>query len=75
VEELAQENSKPIWKHFTANKQTKMKVSRKTSTRKHAKAKKMSNKPLTNVYNRLQKTRSLSRVTKATTRQYKKTDT
>jgi hypothetical protein len=50
VKELAQENSKPIWKHFTANKPTKMKVSRKISTRKYAQAKKMSNNPLINSF-------------------------
>jgi hypothetical protein len=74
VKELARENSKPIWKHFTANKPAKMKVSRKTTTRKQAQAKKMSDNPLTNVFDRLQKTRSLSRVIKATTKRYKKTD-
>jgi hypothetical protein len=74
VKELARENSKPIWKHFTANKPAKTKVSRKTTTRKQAQAKKMSDNPLTNVFDRLQKTRSLSRVIKATTKRYKKTD-
>jgi ABC-type uncharacterized transport system ATPase subunit len=29
VKELAKENSKPIWKHFTANKPRKTRVSRK----------------------------------------------
>ena len=29
VKELAKENSKPIWRHFTANKPAKTKVSRK----------------------------------------------
>jgi hypothetical protein len=74
VKELARENSKPIWKHFTANKPAKTKVSRKTTTRKQAQAKKMSDNPLTNVFDRLQKTRSSSRVIKATTGRYKKTD-
>jgi hypothetical protein len=60
----------PIWKHFIANKPAKTRVSRKLSTRTHAKAKKMSNNPLTNVYNRMQKKRSSSRVIKATTRCY-----
>jgi hypothetical protein len=36
VKELAKENSKPIWQHFTANKPAKTKVSRKTSQRKLA---------------------------------------
>jgi (p)ppGpp synthase/HD superfamily hydrolase len=67
-------NSKPIWKHFTANKPAKTKVSRKITTRKQAQEKKMSNNPLTNVYNRLKKKRSSSRVTIAKTRRYKKTD-
>jgi (p)ppGpp synthase/HD superfamily hydrolase len=74
VKELARENSKPIWKHFTANKPAKTKVSRKTTTRKQAQTKKMSDNPLTNVFDRLQKTRSSSRVIKATARRYKKTD-
>jgi hypothetical protein len=74
VKELAQKNSKPIWKHFSANKPTKTKVSRKISTRKHIRNNRMKNNPLRNVYNRLQKKRSSSRVTKATTRRYKKTE-
>jgi hypothetical protein len=74
VKELARENSKPIWKHFTANKPAKTKVSQKTTTRKQAQAKKMSDNPLTNVFDRLQKTRSLSRVIKATTKRYRKSD-
>jgi hypothetical protein len=74
VKELAQENSIPIWKHFTAKKPAKKKVSRKITTRKHAQAKKMSNNPLANVYDRLQKIRYSSRVIKATTKRYKKAD-
>ena len=46
VKELAKDNSKPIWKHFTANKPAKTKVSRKTLTR--TQTKKMSDNPLTN---------------------------
>ena len=37
VKELAKENSKPIWKHFTASKQVKTKESRKLRTRKQTK--------------------------------------
>ena len=59
VKELAKENSKPIWKHFTANKPAKTKVSRKTTTRQ---TKRMSDNPLTNVYTRLKTKRSSSRV-------------
>jgi hypothetical protein len=62
VKEVAQANSKPIWQHFTANKPAKTKVSRKAMTQKEAKVKKMSNNPLTNVYTRLQKKSSSSRV-------------
>jgi hypothetical protein len=37
VKELAQANSKPIWKHFTANKLAKTRVSRmKITTRKNS---------------------------------------
>ncbi|OEU14903.1 hypothetical protein FRACYDRAFT_241460 [Fragilariopsis cylindrus CCMP1102] len=60
VKELAQENSKPIWQHFTANKPAKTKVSRKIS--QQTKSKKYSSNPLTNVYTRLKKKRSSSRV-------------
>ena len=60
VKELAKDNSKPIWKHFTANKPAKTRVSRKISTR--TQTKKMSDNALTNVYTRLQKKRSSSRV-------------
>ena len=65
VKELAQEKSIPIWRHFTANKPTKTTVSRKASTRLHNLPKKMSNNPLTNVFSRLKKKRSSSRVTPA----------
>jgi hypothetical protein len=74
VRELAQTNSKPIWQHFTANKPAKTRVPRKLSTRKHARKVRMMNNPLTNVYIRMHKKRSLTRVIKATTRRYKKTD-
>ena len=59
VKELANENSKPIWKHFMATKPAKTKVSRKLS--KRMQTRKMPNSPLTNVYTRLQKKRSSSR--------------
>ncbi|MGK3755954.1 MAG: hypothetical protein ACI8RD_008264, partial [Bacillariaceae sp.] len=73
VKELAQENSKPIWQHFTANKPAKTKVSRKTSQRKLALPKKMSDNPLTNVYERMQKNRSSSRARMEKQVRYKKT--
>jgi hypothetical protein len=74
VKELAQENSKPIWEHFTAHKPAKTRVSRKRSTRKHAKKTRTYNNPLTNVFIRLQKKKLSSRVTKATTGKYNKAD-
>jgi hypothetical protein len=74
VKELAQANSKPIWRHFTANKPAKTRVSRKLSTRKHARITRMTNNPLTNVYIRMNKKRSSSRVITATIRKYRKTD-
>jgi (p)ppGpp synthase/HD superfamily hydrolase len=74
VKELAQANSKPIWQHFTANKPAKTRVSRNLSARKHAREVRMTNNPLTNVYRRMHKKRSSSRVIKAKTRRYKKTD-
>jgi hypothetical protein len=74
VKELAQANSKPIWRHFTANKSAKTRVSKKLSTRKHARITRMTNNPLTNVYIRMNKKRSSSRVITATIRKYGKTD-
>jgi hypothetical protein len=71
VKELAKENSKPIWQHFTANKPAKTKVSRKITKKKQTK--KMSDNPLTNVYKRMQKKRSSSRATVTETLRYKKT--
>ena len=44
VKELAKENSKPLWKHSTANKPAKTTVSRKLP--QQVKTKKYSNKPL-----------------------------
>jgi hypothetical protein len=71
VKELAKENSKPIWQHFTANKPAKMKVSRRITRKKQTK--KMSDNPLTNVYKRMQKKRSSSRVTVKAKLRYKQT--
>jgi hypothetical protein len=73
VKELAKINSKPIWQHFTANKPAKTKVSRKISKRKHKQSKKMSDNPLTNVYNRMQKKRSSSRARATKKVKYTKT--
>jgi hypothetical protein len=73
VKELAKDNSKPIWQHFTANKPAKTKVSRKISKRKHKQPKRMSDNPLTNVYSRMQKKRSSSRARGTKTVKYKKT--
>jgi hypothetical protein len=72
VKELAQANSKPIWQHFTANKPAKTRVSRKLSKRKYTRKIRMMNNPLTNVYIRMHKKRSSSRVIKATTRNIRK---
>jgi hypothetical protein len=73
VKELAKENSKPIWQHFTAHKPAKTKVSRRIRKMKHTKPKKMSDNPLTNVYNRIQKKRSSSRARATKKVTYKKT--
>ena len=68
VKELAKDNRKPIWKHFTADKPAKTTVSRKTS---RTTTKKMSNNPLTNVFTRLKKKRSSSRVSPVLKEKYK----
>jgi len=73
VKELAKDNSKPIWQHFTARKPAKTKVSRRITKKKHTKPKKMSDNPLTNVYIRMQKKRSSSRARANKTVTYKKT--
>jgi hypothetical protein len=65
VKELAKENSKPIWKHFTAKKPAKTRVSRKLSTGKQVRKTRMSNNPLTNINIRMQKQRPSSRVIKS----------
>jgi hypothetical protein len=70
VKELAQERCKPIWQHFTAKKPAKTTVSRRLQARKQEK--KMSNNQLTNVYTRLHKKRSSSRVIPAMKAKYKK---
>ena len=70
VKELAQDNSRPIWKHVTSNKLAKTKISRKVSTRTQIK-KKSDNPLLTNVYTRLQKKRSSSRVSPVLQAKYK----
>jgi hypothetical protein len=72
VKELAQANSKPILQHFTANKPAKTRVSRKHSTRKHTRTLQMLNNPLNNVYTRMHKKWSSSRVIKEKTRRYRK---
>jgi hypothetical protein len=71
VKELAQENSKPIWQNFTAKQPAKTTVSIKTATRSKAMTKRMYNNPLTNVYERIQKKRSSSRVIPATKQTYR----
>jgi hypothetical protein len=71
VKELAQEQSKPIWRHFTKTKPAKTTVSRKGKI-KHSLQRRMSNNPLTNVYKRLQKRRSSSRVLPVPTTKYKR---
>jgi hypothetical protein len=73
MKEIAKGNSKPIWQHFTATKPAKTIVTRRVSKRKNTRPRKMSNNPLTNVYNRMQKKRSSSRATIATKRRYTKT--
>jgi hypothetical protein len=61
VKELAQTRSLPIWRHFTADKPARTKVSRQVSTRQHELPKKMSNNPLTNVFKRTKPSRSTSK--------------
>jgi hypothetical protein len=62
VKDLARENSKPIWQHSTDKKPAKTRVSRKMTTRTHVQTGKMFDNPLTNVYDRLQRKGSSSRV-------------
>jgi hypothetical protein len=71
VKEMAKERSKPIWQHYTANKSIKTRVSRKISTRKHKQHKEIYNNPMTNVFQRLKKKRSSSRMITNTKVRYK----
>ena len=58
VKEMAQTRSiLPIWRHYTAEKPAKMKVTRHVSTRKHGLPKRISNNPLTNVFSRTKTSR------------------
>ncbi|OEU08500.1 hypothetical protein FRACYDRAFT_249954 [Fragilariopsis cylindrus CCMP1102] len=61
VKELAQSKSIPIWRHYTADKPAKTKVSRHISTRKHDLPKNMLNNPLTNVFSRAKPKRLTSK--------------
>ncbi|MGK3749523.1 MAG: hypothetical protein ACI8RD_001818 [Bacillariaceae sp.] len=61
VKEMAKDRSLPIWRHFTADKPAKTKVSRRVSTRQHDLPKKMSNNPLTNVFKQTKISRSTSK--------------
>lgn len=61
VKEMAQSRSKPIWRHFTADKPAKTKVDRRVSTRKHELPKRMMNNPLTNLFVRTKTSRSTSK--------------
>jgi hypothetical protein len=60
VKEMAKHRSLPIWRHFTADKPAKTKVSRRVTTRQHALPKRMFNNPMTNVFQRTKTSRSTS---------------
>ena len=76
VKLIAQSQSTPIWRHFTANKPAKTKVNRNVTKRKHALPKRMFNNPLTNVFTRSKPKRSTSKApTPSTKQKYKKDNT
>lgn len=58
---MAQDKSKPIWRHFTVDRPAKTRVSRRVSTRQHELPKRMTNNPLTNVFKRTTASRSTSK--------------
>ena len=58
VKEMAQTRSIPIWRHYTADKPAKTKVTRHVSTRKHGLPKRISNNPLTNTKYSLEPTQA-----------------
>jgi len=72
VKDLARANSRPIWRHYSATEPVKTKVSRKASTRHHTLQKRMSNNPLTNVFDRICRKRSTSRVITTTKNTHKR---
>jgi hypothetical protein len=61
VKEMAQTRTKPIWRHFTADKPAKTNVSIRLPARQHAIPKKMSNNPLMNVFKRTKTSKSTSK--------------
>ena len=60
VKEMAQKRSMPIWRHYTADRPAKTKVTRHVNTRKHGLPKRMFNNPLTDVFSRTKTKRSTS---------------
>ena len=61
VKEMAQTRSMPIWRHYTADKPAKTKVTRHVTTRKHALPRRMLSNPLINVFSRTKTSRSTSK--------------
>ena len=59
--EMAQKRSMPIWRHYTAGRPAKTKVTRHVNTRKHGLPKRMLNNPLTNIFPRTKTKRSTSK--------------
>jgi methionyl-tRNA formyltransferase len=59
---------------FYSKRTSKDKSIKKISTRKHIRKTRLTNNPLTNIYIRIHKKRSSSRVIKAMVRRYKKAD-
>jgi len=58
---MTQARTKPIWRHFTADKPARTKAWRRVPTRQHALPKKMTNNPLTNVFKRTKTSKSTSK--------------
>jgi hypothetical protein len=63
VKAMAQKRSKPIWTHYATEQPAKTKVTRRVPTRKHALPKRMTDNPLTSIFNRTKTSRSTSKAT------------
>ena len=69
--EMAQTQTIPIWRHYTAERPAKTKTKRRIPTRKHVLPKRMLNNPLTNVFSRINRSKSTSKAPSTVQKKYR----